>query len=168
MARAPGSRNRLVARRKHPIHAKLPMQRIERHQRDRRRAIRICNDPAVVRDVLPIDFGDHQRHLFLHPVCRRIVDDDRPRLHGNRAHTPARWPAPALKNARSTSSKEFTPSVWTASSWPRNLNVLPADRAEARSLTDVSRESSSAPSHEAFRYLRRQLRQRLQLDIVGT
>ena len=43
---------------------------------------------------------------------------------------------PALKNARSISSKEFTLRVWTASSWRRNLKVFPAERAEARSFTD--------------------------------
>ena len=47
-------------------------------------------------------------------------------------------PAPALKNARSTPSKEFMPNVSEAISSPRNLCVLPADRAEASSLTEAA------------------------------
>ena len=48
--------------------------------------------------------------------------------------------APALKNARSISSKEFTPNVWEASSSPRNLNVLPADRAAGQEFDRCGRK----------------------------
>jgi len=72
--------DRLVAGRDYPPNSKRAVQRIKRHQRHRRRAIRIRDQPAMLPDVVAVDLGNNERHLGFHPKNRRVVDDDRARV----------------------------------------------------------------------------------------
>ena len=52
------------------------MQRVKRHQRDGRRAIRIRDDALVPLHVGGVDFGDHERTAVIHAKGAGIVHDD--------------------------------------------------------------------------------------------
>jgi hypothetical protein len=68
-----GPRHRLVTRRENAGHPKSLVQRIQRHQRDGRRAVRVGDYPAVQFDIARIDFRDHQRHGVIHAESARII-----------------------------------------------------------------------------------------------
>ncbi len=83
---APG--DGLVTGGKNTPNAKRPVQRIERHERDRGRAVWIRDQSGVLLDVVAIYFRDHQRNIRLHPEDGRIIDHNRASRAGDRRVTP--------------------------------------------------------------------------------
>jgi hypothetical protein len=53
------------------------------HVHDNGGAVWICNDPLVLFCRLGIDFGNHQRDVWMHPVEAGIVDDHASRFHSS-------------------------------------------------------------------------------------
>jgi hypothetical protein len=46
------------------------------HEDDRRRAVRVGDDAAVVFEGVAVDLGDHEGHVVFHSVIGTVVDDD--------------------------------------------------------------------------------------------
>ena len=76
--------DRLVACRKDALHAEFLMQRMQRHERDRRGAVRIRDDAFVLLHVRAIDLRDDQRHVRIHAKGARVIHHHRARLHRER------------------------------------------------------------------------------------
>lgn len=53
------------------------MNRLQRHQHNDRRTVRIGNDSMMLTDIFRIDLRNNQRHVRIHAECAGIVDDDR-------------------------------------------------------------------------------------------
>ena len=66
----------LIARGENPFHLERLVQRIERHERHGRRAIRVGDDTLVPRHVAGVDLRDDQRDRVVHAERARVVDDD--------------------------------------------------------------------------------------------
>ena len=54
-----------------------PVERSNRHEHDRGRAVRIGDDPLVPFDILGVDLGHHQRHILVHAEGAGVVDHHR-------------------------------------------------------------------------------------------
>ena len=85
---APG--NSLVTGRKNTPDAKCPVQRIERHERDRGGAVWIGDQSAMLLNVVAIDFRNHQRDIGFHPEDGRIIDHNRARRARDRRESAGR------------------------------------------------------------------------------
>ena len=77
-SRLPRAGHRLVRRNDHPLDRRRIVQRLQRHDQLRGRAVRIGDDVTlfVVVDRFGIDLGHDQRNVRIHPVQRAVVDHD--------------------------------------------------------------------------------------------
>ena len=107
----------LVAGGKNPLHAERLVQRIQRHQRDRRRAIRIGDDAVVPLHSAALISGTTSGTLS---SCRNALElstTTQPALAAIGANSFEMLP-PALNSAMSTPAKESLVSSVTVMSWP--------------------------------------------------
>ena len=151
--RGAGARRGLIRRDDHPLDAVLAVHGPQRRDRDDRRAVRIGDDALVREDRVAIDLGNDERHAGIHAKRRRVVDDDRAGLHRGRRELLRRAAAQRRTSRcrRPRSSPRSAPA--RAASLPRNCIVLPAERADANSLSSFSgnlrrsrHSSSSTPT----------------------
>jgi hypothetical protein len=85
-------RHCLITRSKNSRDMKRLMQRIKRHQRNRRGAIRIRDNPLVQLHIPRINLRHHQRHLRIHPKRARIIHHHTTRRRRNRPKLPRNIP----------------------------------------------------------------------------
>src|SRR5712691_787062 len=78
------SGNGLIASRENAAYTKHPVQRINRHQRNRRRAVWIRDQTAMLTHIFAVDFRNDERNVGVHPEYRRIIDDNRARVTSDR------------------------------------------------------------------------------------
>ena len=60
------------------------MQRVNCHQRDCGRAIRIGNETAMFLYILPVDLRNNQWNVRIHSENRRVIDHNRAPFAGSR------------------------------------------------------------------------------------
>ena len=74
-----GARHRLVGRHHHALDPRLVVQRLERHDELRGRAVRVGDDAllAETRDRVGVDLRHDQRHVGVVAPARRIIDHHR-------------------------------------------------------------------------------------------
>jgi hypothetical protein len=75
-----GAAGGLVGADHDPADPRGVVQRLDRHDHLRGRAVGAGDDPLVFADVLGIHLGDHQRHGGIHPPVAALVDHDRAAL----------------------------------------------------------------------------------------
>src|SRR5258708_13041096 len=78
--RSAGARCGLVAGDDDPTQTKLFAKRLEHHGERNRRAVRTCDDPLVIANVLAVDLGHNQRHVRLHSPARTLPPPHRTAL----------------------------------------------------------------------------------------
>ena len=72
--RTSGARRRLIGGDQHALQAGRLLQRVQGDGQRDRAAVRIGDDALVLADVVAVHLGHHQRHVFLHPPRRAVVD----------------------------------------------------------------------------------------------
>ena len=72
------SRDRLIGADDHSLEASFFVEWLEHRHRCHRRAVWVGDDALgdVIKSVR-VYFGHHERNVWVHPECRRVVDDDR-------------------------------------------------------------------------------------------
>ena len=147
---APG--NGLITGGKNTPDAKRPVQRIERHERDRGGAIWIRDQSGMLPNVFAIYFRNHQRDIGFHPEHGGIIDHNRAGRARDRCVTP-RDVAAGAEEREIDALKRRGESSSAAISLFRNETTFPAERLEdsgsSRSTGNPRRSrtpSSSAPT----------------------
>ena len=74
--------DRLIGRHDDAADLRDIVERLQPHDHDDGRAVRVRDDALVRLDRLGIDLGHDERHLRVHAEGTRVVDDDRPCLDG--------------------------------------------------------------------------------------
>ena len=80
--RRAGAADGLVGIDDHPLEAHAVAQRHQQRDELHRRAVRVGDDPVMLRGVARVDLADHERHAELHAPGVRVVDHDRATLCG--------------------------------------------------------------------------------------
>ena len=126
-----GAGDGLVAGGENAFHAERLVQRIQRHERDGRGAIRIGDDALVPLHVGGVDFGN--RPAARRRPCGTRWNCPRPRSRPWRrwAQIPSKCSPPALNSAMSMPSKESFVSSLTVMSCAAKFELF-ADRARRR------------------------------------
>ena len=71
-----GATRSLVGRDDHALDRRNVVERLQGQRHDDGRAIGVGDDAAMPLGILRIDFGNDQRHVFLHAKRARVVDHD--------------------------------------------------------------------------------------------
>ena len=109
------------------------VQRLESHDHLRRRAIRAGDDSLVLERRFGIHFGNHQRHLGLHPPIAAFIDDDAAALDGPGRKIAGHFVRRAA-DRQIDAVERFGSELFDRMLLAGERTVLPAERAEARNL----------------------------------